>query len=139
MNGTREYASPKPVVSTILAQVAEVAGKEAAQALARAKGGLEGVYIPLPDNLTGDHWLVKLLGHEKAHSVALRIGGGHVEIPIYFTGKHGETWCKIVERLREGRSGAAIARELGVHERTVRRVRSRFEIHPKGKGHTPKP
>ena len=52
----------------VLAEVEAVAGRDAALLLAGEKGGTE-VYLPSPQSLADDHWLVVMLGRAAAERV----------------------------------------------------------------------
>lgn len=108
----------------VLAEIAEIAGDAAAHQLAHAKGGLERVYIPKPENLAAGHWLVDLVGLEHAQAIAQRLGGGHVEIPMGTTATRAHKWRVMRDALGKGQSGAEAARAAGLHQRTVRRHRN---------------
>lgn len=109
----------------VLAEVAEVAGQAAALRLADARGGTEKTYVPRPEALTAEHWLVQALGWDDAKTVAARIGGGPVPIPLGpLSGLRGRVRTAIRRALAEGRSAAEVARLVGVHQRTVRRHRT---------------
>ncbi|CUW41123.1 conserved protein of unknown function (DNA binding 12-129) [Magnetospirillum sp. XM-1] len=116
--------SANDLFTGILAEIAEVAGTAAALQLAHAKGGLERVYIPRPDNLAPGHWLVDLVGMEAALAIAGRLGGGHVEIPLGPSAGRVRQWRIMRAALAAGKSGAAAARAAGLHQRTVRRHRN---------------
>ena len=105
-------------------RIAEVAGDAAALQLSHAKGGLERVYIPRPDNLAPGHWLVDLVGLAAAQAIARRLGGGHVEIPMGCTVRRARQWQVMRDALAAGQSGATAARKAGLHQRTVRRHRN---------------
>jgi hypothetical protein len=103
----------------VLADIAEVAGNGAALSIAAEKGGGEA-YIPLPENLKIDHWLVKLVGLDKAKKIAKRIGGGAMEIPMGpFAGNRAKVWRAIRIALKNGKSTRQAAKMAGVHVRTV--------------------
>jgi hypothetical protein len=104
----------------ILADIAEVAGPMAALRVAGAKGGINA-YIPLPERLRDDHWLVLACGWEGAVAVAARLGNGVVPVPLGpFAGNRAAIRRAIREGLAAGLSGWEIARRTGVTDRTVR-------------------
>ena len=109
----------------ILAEIAEVAGADAAELMARVKGGNEHVYIPKPTFLADGHWLVNLLGISRATAIAKRLGGCRVEIPLGETAKAAQRAKVIETALAEGKSSATAARLAGCHMRTVRRHRNK--------------
>ncbi len=108
----------------ILGDIADVAGVGAALTIADIKGGTMA-YIPLPDNLKMEHWLVKAVGINKAKEIAKILGGGAVEVPLGpFGGYRKKVWQSIRKGLEEGFSAAKVAKLTGVHQRTVYRHKS---------------
>ncbi|MGD9638364.1 MAG: hypothetical protein AB7U85_04830 [Alphaproteobacteria bacterium] len=108
----------------ILGDIADVAGAGAALTIADLKGGTMA-YIPQPDNLKMDHWLVKAVGLEKAKEIAKILGGGEVEVPLGpLAGNRGKVRKAIKKSLKEGLSTAQTAKLVGVHCRTVYRHKS---------------
>ena len=116
----------------ILGDIAEAAGDAAALALAHARGGLEAVYIPLPDNLVPGHWLVELVGLDKARAIAQVLGGGAVEIPLGHAAKAEQRRRVAMDALARGKSSAEAARIGGCTQRTVRRVKNRAKDERQG-------
>ena len=103
----------------VLAEIAEVAGVDVAIAVSLAYGG-DWLHIPKPDYLARHpaHELVTSLGDEAARSVAARIGGGSIYIPM----ARRACACHLA---REGVPVRAIAGRLGMSPTAVRRyVRS---------------
>jgi hypothetical protein len=108
----------------ILAEIAEIAGRDAALKLARAKGGVEKVYIPEPENLCVDHWLVETLGWKAALRLARRFGPDRISIPLGpFAFRRPRSRAALRDALAEGSSTAEAARRAGVSQRTARRWR----------------
>ena len=101
-----------------------MAGEEAAELIARDKGGNEHVYIPFPNFLGADHWLVALVGQPRAKAIAERLGGGRVTIPCGETARAAQRAKVIADATKEGKSAAEAARLAGCHMRTVRRHRN---------------
>jgi hypothetical protein len=116
----------------ILADVAEVAGDAAAAAIAHAKGGLEAVYIPLPGNLAPGHWLVELVGMDKARAIAQLLGGGSVEIPLGASAQAAQRRRVALDAVKRGKSAGEAARMAGCCQRTVRRVKNRVKDERQG-------
>lgn len=105
----------------VLAQVAQAAGLEAAVRLAQARGGGRA-YIPAPEALHDQHWLVLAVGMEAALAIASALGGNEVEVPLGpFAGNRAHVWAAIERGLNEGLSVEQAARQVGVTARTVRR------------------
>lgn len=94
----------------VLAEVEEVAGREAAIALSLSFGG-DWLHIPKPGYLAQhpDHSLVTALGDEAAAAVAARMAGNSVRIPVArracacHLSAQGMTVAAIAARLHTGR------------------------------------
>jgi hypothetical protein len=117
-----------PELPEIIAEIADVAGVDAAWALAREKGGLT-VFIPAQPRR--DHWLVKLVGLEAAEKICAhfrvisgdeRLNGARLLIPMAAAAQSAERWRQV---LAAEMSASQVARTMGVHERTVWRHRAR--------------
>lgn len=108
----------------LLSQVADLAGLEAALALAEAAGG-ERRFIPTPDRMPDDHWLVVACGRAGADAIARYHGGNVIEIPRGPVGNAARTARRIRDMIAAGRSSNEIARATGVVFRTVTRHRAR--------------
>lgn len=112
----------------VLADIAEVAGLEAARAVAVAKGG-QTVYIP--HKARPGHWLTDLVGMAAAQRICAHYsstsGGGRTTgqrllVPMANV-RTGELMVRAIEA---GGKNNAVAATTGKHERTVRRYRSRL-------------
>ena len=102
----------------ILAEIAEIAGVEAAYLLARHRGGVR-VYVP--QEVYQGHWLVRLLGKDAAGRICRFYGGNSIEIPLASFGSRKQIQAAIEQAKAEGASAFAAARRAGVSHRTVRR------------------
>ena len=100
----------------VLAEIAEVAGRNVALEIALAHGGKDDFYIPHPDRLAPDHPLVVLVGGEAARTIARRCGGGSVYIPR-------ARRALVLYLAEQGCSTGEIAARLGLARRTARRYR----------------
>ena len=105
-------AAPLPGV---LAEIAEVAGREAALELAIAWGGTD-IHVPKPEHLTRNpqHPLARLLNFGRAARIARRFGGGQVYLP------RARRACAL-HLAAKGTSSAEIAARLGCTPHSVRR------------------
>lgn len=104
----------------LLAMIADAAGLDAALAIAKECGG-QRRYFP-PKRLIehcDQHWLVDLLGREKALLVAGCFFGEECLVPLGPTGGPALKYLKIKDAVGRGLKVDAIARELGVNRRTV--------------------
>ncbi len=105
----------------VLATVASAAGLPAAIQLAKTRGGGRA-YIPAPEALHAEHWLVQATGQEAARAIAKALGSGEVEVPLGpFAGNRASVWAAIERALNAGQGVEQTARQVGVSARTVRR------------------
>lgn len=108
---------------SIIAEIAEVAGMDAAWALARAKGGQQ-VFIPA--KAKPDHWLPRLVGMEAAEAICKHFStnyrGVDILIPMAVAWRRHEILSKALSDGVPVDKAAALA---GVHRRTVFRHRRR--------------
>ena len=96
----------------VLAEIAEIAGRDAALDVALAFGG-STMHVPAPGRVC-HHGLARVLGDERARLVAERFQGEQVYVPK----ANGAS----ARRLRsQGLSTREIASRLGVSRRTVQR------------------
>lgn len=110
-----------------LGEIAEVAGVDAALAIARVRGGTE-IYVPA--NPGPDHWISRLVGLDNAAAIADKltcgVGGRRLELPL---GPHGHAEsqrAKVDAMIREDRSERDIALATGYSIRAVRRRRAKL-------------
>ncbi|MCY3878066.1 MAG: helix-turn-helix domain-containing protein [Rhodobacteraceae bacterium] len=103
----------EPPLPGILADIAAVAGREAAIDTAAAFGGLT-MHIPAPENVNG-HELGRVLGEERALLISLHFKGEQIYIPM--ARRH------VIRRMHSHGAGKReIARRLAVSYRTVHRL-----------------
>lgn len=111
----------------ILAEIAEVAGLDAALAIADVRGGTQIYIPPAPD---ADHWLCRLIGREAAQKVAdrltLGVGPRRVDLPLGPSGHQARVRAKVDAMLREGRSERDIALATRYSTRAIRRRRAQL-------------
>lgn len=112
----------------LLAEIAEVAGLDAALALAEARGGSR---ITIPAYPRPDHWFAQTVGAEAAAKISkhFRVGnsGAVVELPVGPSGAQAATRRRIDAMLRQGVSADRIAREVRVHRTTVFRRKATMD------------
>jgi hypothetical protein len=100
----------------LLAQIAAVAGVEAALAVAKAKGGSRAYVPPRPAD---DHWLVRAVGRAHADAIAAELVGG-TACNLLIPKGAGALMRRHFDELRaEGVSILDAARRCGAHERTA--------------------
>ncbi|MBZ0164586.1 MAG: hypothetical protein K8H74_17970 [Notoacmeibacter sp.] len=110
----------------LLAEVAQVAGLDAALKLAEVRGGTE-VYIPAaaPD----DHWLTEAVGRRAADALCAHFTGSgpgcRLELPLGPAGTAAQIRRKVDRMIAEGHSESAIALATGYTGRGVRLRKAR--------------
>lgn len=113
----------------VLADIAEIAGEEAALAIARVRGGTQVYLPPVPDN---DHWLCRLIGRDEAKAVCERLtcgfAGMRVDLPLGPTGHAAKGRAKVDQMLRDRRSERDIALATGYTTRAIRRRRKALDL-----------
>lgn len=106
----------------ILAEIADIAGEDAALAVAAARGGTQ-IYIP--PSPPRDHWLSRLVGHQAAKAIADRltcgVGGMRVDLPLGPKGHAARQRAKVDRMIHDDRSERDIALATGYTVRSVRR------------------
>ena len=112
----------------ILADIAEVAGEDAAIAVARVRGGTPIYVPPVP---SADHWLSELIGHDRAIAVCDLLTGGvgprRVDLPLGPVGFQASTRAKADALIRDGSfSNSSIALQTRY---TTRGIRKRIAKH----------
>ena len=112
--------SVAPSLPGLLAEIAAVAGYEAAARVAQAKGGTRAYFPAQP---AADHWLSEALGHEVAQRICAAIAparsGVELLVPLGPQASGVKRWRKIAQMVDENVPVAVIARTLGMHERSV--------------------
>lgn len=106
----------------LLAEIAEVAGLDAALKVAEARGGSRTHF---PARAPDGHWLVELVGREAANKLCAHFrttARGGIELlvplgPMGFYSKARVTFQKLVDG---GMPVAEASRHVGVHLRTAR-------------------
>jgi len=113
----------------VLADIAEVAGLDAALKVAENRGGARAVF---PAHARHGHWLTDLVGFESAKKICdhYRTGAGGAEllIPLGPRNMYGQARRKFRELTADGCSVEDAARQLGVHLRSARRWRQKERI-----------
>ncbi|MFZ5747163.1 MAG: helix-turn-helix domain-containing protein [Pseudomonadota bacterium] len=106
----------------VLAEIAAVAGVDAALAIAEARGGTQIYIPPAPD---ADHWLARLVGHDAARAIADKltcgVGGMRVDLPLGPKGHAARIRAEVDRMIHAGRSERDIALATGYTIRGVRR------------------
>lgn len=125
---------PITALAGVLAEIAEVAGVEAALAIAQVRGGTQIYVPPAPD---ADHWISRLVGLENARAIADKltcgVGGRRLELPLGPRGHAESQRAKVDALIREGRSERDIALLTGYSIRGVRRRRAKIGSPPESR------
>lgn len=109
----------------ILGEIADVAGEEAALALARVRGGTQ---IYLPPRPADDHWICELIGKDRALAVCEHLTGGvgplRLDLPVGPEGFHASQRAKVDALIRDG---SFSERQIALQTRyTTRGIRKRI-------------
>ncbi|MEC9342670.1 MAG: helix-turn-helix domain-containing protein [Pseudomonadota bacterium] len=106
---------------SVLAEIAEVAGLDAALKMAEARGGTE-IYIPAA--VGDDHWLTKTVGREAAERICEHFTGSgpgcRLELPLGPAGSAAKIRAKVDRLIAQGKSEREIALATGYSGRGVR-------------------
>jgi hypothetical protein len=118
----------------ILADIAEIAGNDAAFEIASAVGGTR---VSIPARAQSGHWLVELLGFEQADAICRglatldpdgKLRGVRDEIiPRGPASILKAARRRADEALKSGKSARDAARISGLHERTIWRMKAEDE------------
>lgn len=118
-----------PDLPALLAEIADVAGIEAALAIAEAKGGQSA---SIPSRLRDDHWLVKAVGRERAEQLSEHFCSGRsraqLDIPLgpsgSYLGERRRRAAAVRQALAEGATANEAARRAGITRRSVQRQKA---------------
>jgi len=112
----------------VLAEIADIAGEDAALAVAAARGGTQIYIPPAPDR---DHWLSRLVGLQAAKAIADRltcgVGGMRVELPLGPKGHAARVRAKVDRMIQDNRSERDIALATGYTIRGVRKRKAKLK------------
>jgi hypothetical protein len=111
----------------LLCEIAKVAGLHVALAFAEACGGTR-VDLPMPTQLSKEHWLVEIVGREAAIKICKHFSAEHnleLELPRGPTGSRADRWRRLARLIAQGAPSGVITRRLGISRRTVIRHRSK--------------
>lgn len=111
----------------VLAEIADVAGEAAAEAIARAKGGGR---MSIPAKVGPSHWLAALVGIEAAQKISRHFTSGRgtveIEVPLGQAGTLARAYRTMHRMIVDGRSSDEIARVVGMTRRTVLRNKAKL-------------
>lgn len=112
----------------VLAEIASVAGEDAALAIARARGGTQ-IYIP-PEP-AADHWLSRLVGHDRALKIGDELTAGalgrRVDLPVGPNGRKARETALVDALIEEGLSEREIVLKTGYTGRAIRMRKARLK------------
>lgn len=116
----------------ILADIADIAGNDAAYDVARSHGGTR---VSIPPRATEGHWLTELLGFETADKICQGLatldpdgklrGVQNEIIPRGPASILTAARRRAQQALDEGKSAREAARIAGLHERTIWRMKAK--------------
>lgn len=122
---TQALASDRTALPGVLGEIADVAGEEAALAIAAVRGGTQIYIPPEPDN---DHWLCRLVGRDAARAICDQltcgVGPRRVDLPLGPTGHAAKNRAKVDAMIADNCSERDIALATGYTIRAVRRRRA---------------
>ena len=107
----------------LLARVARACGRATALALAKEFGG---VVVDVPKKPSPHHKLVRAIGIEATEKLIDLFGNGPLTVPLGPFKSQAKAREATRQNLRAGMSTMKTARAVGIHERTVRRVRRKL-------------
>lgn len=117
-----------PDLPPLLAEFADAIGIEGALAIAEAKGGQ---LVSISSRMSDDHWLVRLIGREKADHLAKTVLAGRrmqFDIPRGPTGSYKAQQRRraqiVAEALAAGATASEAARQAGIARRSVQRQKA---------------
>jgi hypothetical protein len=119
--------TPADPLPQVLADIARIAGEEAARRVAGAVGGTRVYIPPVPGP---DHWLSQLVGEAAARKIADHFGAGfpaRIDIPLGDTGFIASQQARIDAMIVAGRSERDIALACGYTGRGVRKRKARLQ------------
>ncbi len=123
-------AEPTPLPG-ILGEVEAVSGRDVALRIAEHHGGTSKCFpsiTSLDGNRQGFVWLVELIGAGEARRLAKGLGlpssGMSFDIPLCTAERRADRDREIVRLSRLGHPVPTIARKVGLHQRSVRRLLS---------------
>ena len=114
---------PHPPLPGLLNEIAQVAGREKALALAVARGGTR---FTVPKSARAGHWLIALVGEEGLRHLVETRAGEVVLVPLGPAARAAATRRVIHHALAAGHSIETTAKLANVHARTVYRHKKRL-------------
>lgn len=116
-------------LAPLLSEIAEVAGLDAALALAAARGGSR---VSFPAKLPKTHWLIDCVGLEAATLICEEFRGGTyggvVDLPVGPTGSANAVRREVDRMIKAGMSADQIAMKMKVHRTTVFRRKANLGL-----------
>lgn len=113
---------PATYLSGFLGEIEQAAGLPATLKIAEAVGGTK-VYFPSKPKR--DHWLVKLVGIDKARAICEKVtpakSGIEIMVPWGPCGSRRVAWSRINDMLDRGLNKPAVVRATGLDPRTIQR------------------
>ncbi|ODR93543.1 hypothetical protein AUC70_11820 [Methyloceanibacter stevinii] len=126
-----EPAATYDYLPDVLAEIARVAGLQAAMKVAKEKGGMR---VHIPGTASEGHWLTLAVGREAAESICKhfaagqRGGGMKVDIPQGPAGLVAQRRAIADRMIAEGATTAAIVEASGYTERAVQQRKAKKRL-----------
>jgi hypothetical protein len=111
-------------MANLLIDMILLIGEQNVEDLLLLKGG-QKVYIPTEENLTEEHWLVKVVGKAAATSLSKRFGAGSLVLPLGLFGNRNRLHNAIERGLKNGNSLNNLVSLTGVSRKTISRIRAK--------------
>lgn len=105
-------------------EMIEVIGLQATLLIVEERGGIR---LCVPRSVKDTNWLTQLIGRESMIKLVDYYCGEEIDIPRCASAIKAAQDQKIFEKLKEGVSQAALAREFGYTERGIRKLKKRLE------------
>lgn len=116
----------------LLGEIADIAGTDVAMEIARRYGGTR---VSIPPHPGPDHWLVQLVGRDTADKICRGLAiidadgrPGAIRREVLPIGPNSVLKLarrRAAEALESGASGREAARQAGLHERTIWRMKAK--------------
>lgn len=114
----------------LLNKIADAAGTKAAILLGHEKSGQQ-IYIP--DSMSNDHWLAKLIGFDAAVALSDAFGSQKLDIPPAIGGDKRRRAVLLAQMIEKGYSINTITRMTGLSRSTVKEhLKRRKAPNPQG-------
>ncbi|OOZ41642.1 hypothetical protein BOW53_02890 [Solemya pervernicosa gill symbiont] len=104
--------------------LADVVGIDGVLKIVEARGG---IWLYVPRKANDDHWLARLIGFPALQQLVKIYAGEEIEIPRCAKSLKRAKDLEIANGIKEGASGAQLARQHHYTERGIRKVKRRLK------------